>query len=71
MLNQHYVSQHHAMVENTCFIHSFIHFSNYFILVRVVVDPEPRPGILEVRQEYNLDRMPVYCMHTIRKHIHT
>lgn len=40
------------------FIHSFI-FSNLLILVKGIVDPEPIPGNLSVRNEYTLDGMPV------------
>lgn len=54
-------------VYGATFIHSFIHSSNCFIQVRVVVDTEFIPGPMNRRQEYTLDGMPVHlrvpCTH--------
>lgn len=40
-------------------IGSFMNFQ-YFILLRDAVDPEHIPRSLGMRQEYTLDKMPIY-----------
>lgn len=48
-------------------LHRSLIFGNYFILIRVMVDPEPMSGTLGMRKEYALDVTPVNPMHS---HIH-
>lgn len=47
---------------------NYIFLSNYFILVRVMMDPEPIPGMLGRRMDYNLDGIPV---NYIAQYMHT
>lgn len=64
------VLPYNSATTNSLYSCSFI-FSRRFILIKVIVDPEPIPGTL--RQEYTLNRTPVITGHhaPTRSHTHS
>lgn len=72
------ISTHFIFFTFTGYLHQvsanhivYITFSNHSILVQFVVDLEPVPGTLGVRQKYNPEGMPVLQKGSMQTHIHT